>query len=89
MFRCWNRAMDSTHDDLSIPAGMSYDRSFGADRHDLRTHPLGQEPDGLMSIAARAARRILRRTPDAPGNSAALSRVAAKPGNGRPATLRS
>jgi hypothetical protein len=76
MFRCWNRAMDSTHDDLTIPAGMSYDRSFGADRHDLRTHPLEQEPAGLMGRAARAARRILRRTPDAPSNGAALSRVA-------------
>lgn len=68
--------MDSTHDDLSIPAGMSYDRSFGADRHDLRTHPVDHEPDGLMGLAARAARRILRRTPDAPGDGAALSRVA-------------
>ncbi len=81
--------MDSTHDDLSIPAGMSYDRSFGADRHDLRTHPLGQEPDGLMSIAARAARRILRRTPDTPSNSAALSRVAGAAPRGHNANLRS
>ncbi len=65
--------MDSTHDDLSIPAGMDYDRSFGADRHDLRTHPVEQEPAGLMGIA----RRILRReTAAANSNGAALSRVA-------------
>ena len=68
--------MDSTHDDFSIPAGMSYDRSFGADRHDLRTHTIEHEPDGLVSFAARTARRILRRMPDAPSNGAALSRVA-------------
>lgn len=64
--------MDSTHDDLSIPAGMSYDRSFGADRHDLRTHSLEREPAGLIGFA----RRILRRTPESPSNRAALSRVA-------------
>jgi len=68
--------MDSTHDDFSIPAGMEYDRSFGADRHDLRTHPVEQEPAGLIGIA----RRILRReTTAATSNGAALSRVAAKP----------
>lgn len=67
--------MDSTHDDFSIPAGMEYDRSFGADRHDLRTHPLEQEPAGLMGLA----RRILRREPAAAANNnAALSRVAGR-----------
>ena len=64
--------MDSTHDDFSIPAGMDYDRSFGADRHDLRTHPLEQEPAGLVGIA----RRILRRETSAASNGAALSRLA-------------
>ena len=81
--------MDNTHDDFSIPAGLDYDRSFGADRHDLRTHSLDQEPDGLMGLAARAARRILRRTQDAPSNGAALSRVAATPAHGRAANQRS
>jgi hypothetical protein len=81
--------MDNTHDDFSIPAGMSYDRSFGDDRHDLRTHPLEQEPDGLVSIAARAARRILRRTPDAPRDGAALSRVAGTATHGSRAKQRS
>jgi len=67
--------MDSTHDDFSIPAGMEYDRSFGNDRHDLRSHPIEQEPAGLMNLA----RRILRREPAAAANSnAALARVAGR-----------
>lgn len=77
--------MDSDHDDFSIPAGASYDRSFGADRHDLHSHPLEHEPSGLVSRAAQAARRMLRRTPEAPSNGAALSRVAGT----RPANRRS
>lgn len=64
--------MDSNHDDFSIPAGASYDRSFGADRHDLRSRQVDHEPTGLMGLA----RRILRRAPAAPSNGAALSRVA-------------
>ncbi len=81
--------MDSTHDDLSIPAGMSYDRSFGADRHDLRTHSLEREPAGLMGRAAQAARRILRRAPEAQSYGAALSRVAGTAPRGHDANMRS
>lgn len=77
--------MGNTHDDFSIPAGMDYDRSFGADRHDLRTHPLEQEPAGLIGIA----RRILRREPATPSNGAALSRVAGSAPRGRDVNLRS
>lgn len=68
--------MDNSHDDFSIPADASYDRNFGADRHDLRSPLIEQEPAGLMGLAAQAARRILRRAPDSPSNHAALSRVA-------------
>ena len=58
---------------------MSYDRSFGADRHDLRSPLLDTESErkGLMTRAAQAARRILRRAPETRSNGAALSRIAA------------
>lgn len=58
---------------------LSTDRNLGADRHDLRSPLLDAEHEraGLMSRAARVARRILRRAPDTPHNgAAALSRVA-------------
>ena len=82
--------MDSSHDDLSLAQDASYDRSFGADRHDLRTYPIAVEEErpGLMGLAAHAVRRILRRAPDAPANDgAALSRVAG--GNSRNGRLSS
>lgn len=58
---------------------MSYDRSFGEDRHDLRSPLLEREPEGLMGLAAKAARRVLRRAPEAPRDGAALARVAGGP----------
>lgn len=55
--------MHTTDDDFSLSPGASYDRTFGADRHDLR--PLGADLDGsrpgLMGRAAHAMRRILGR----------------------------
>jgi hypothetical protein len=67
---------------------MSHDQSFGADRHDLRSHLLDAEREakGLISRAAQAARRILRRAPETPSDGAALSRVAGTPAHGRTAT---
>jgi hypothetical protein len=73
--------MGSTHDDLSIPTDGSYDRSFGDDRHDLRSPLLDQENERVdfMSRAAQVARRILHRAPAPSNDGAALSRVAAAP----------
>jgi hypothetical protein len=72
--------MDSTHDDIDIPTDASYDRSFGQDRHDLRSPLLDQENERVdfMARAAQVARRILRRTPEPSNDGAALSRVAGR-----------
>ena len=55
--------MHAIDDDFSLSPSTAYDRTFGADRHDLR--PLGADLEGsgpgLMGRAAHAVRRILHR----------------------------
>lgn len=62
--------MHATDDDFSPSPSASCDRTFGADRHDLR--PLIADLDGprpgLMGRAAHAMRRILGRSGEAQAN---------------------